>query len=122
MIKPTVGRVVLYTPPADDPILKDYNAPFKADVIYVWGDRCVNLDVTYPDGTYRFVSSATLVQEGDSVAEAGRYAQWMPYQVGQAKKHETLALKIEVDTSALDAAIEKAGGLATHLGEQGIKA
>jgi hypothetical protein len=95
MINPTIGRVVWYTPPADDPILATYKAPFKADVIYVWGDRCVNLDAVYPDGQHHFVSSATLVQEGDTAPGAGRYAEW-PYQQGQAKKSQ---LSIEVDAS-----------------------
>jgi hypothetical protein len=98
MIKPTVGRVVLYTPPANDPILLEYQAPFKADVIYVWGDRCVNLSITYPNGQVRFESSVTLVQEGDRhMVEFGRYAEWMPYQIGQAAKH-TPAAPVDVPT------------------------
>lgn len=89
MIKPTVGRVVWFTPSLNDPFFEGYSAPFAAHVAYVWGDRCVNLMVILPDGSGVVgATSVELVQEGDAVPGGGRYAQWMPYQVGQAKKHE----------------------------------
>lgn len=88
MIKPTVGRVVWYTPPhapagepANDP------QPHAALIAYVWHDRMVNLAVFSPNGDNYGVTSVTLVQEGDMAPEAGRFAEWMPYQAGQAKKH-----------------------------------
>jgi hypothetical protein len=54
----------------------------------------VNLVVFDKNGNPRGEKPVTLVQEGDYPPPApdhpppGRpYAQWMPYQVGQAKKH-----------------------------------
>ncbi|MCW2275122.1 hypothetical protein GJ654_10335 [Rhodoblastus acidophilus] len=88
MIKPTVGRVVWYTPP-HAPAGEPANDPqtHAALIAYVWHDRMVNLAVFSPNGENYGVTSVTLVQEGDMAPEAGRYAEWMTYQVGQAKKH-----------------------------------
>jgi hypothetical protein len=35
--------------------------------------------------------SVTLVQDGDQLPSGGGYAEWMPYQQGQAKKHAEAA-------------------------------
>ncbi|MGY3535431.1 hypothetical protein [Bradyrhizobium sp. USDA 4452] len=91
MIKPTVGRVVWFTPAAGDARFEGYAAPFAAHVAYVWGDRCVNLMVILPNGSGVVgETSVSLLQDEDSSASVGggRYAEWMPYQVGQAKKHD----------------------------------
>jgi hypothetical protein len=94
MIKPTVGRVVWFTPATDDQTFRDYNPPFAAHVAYVWGDTCVNLAVILPDGS-GFVgeTSVTLVQSDEEKAAqvSGRFAEWMPYQKGQAAKHDAAA-------------------------------
>lgn len=89
MISPTPGRVVWFyyrggmpgfVAPAED-------QPCAAIVTRIWNDRMVNLAVFDADGRSFPFTSVTLVQEGDSVPEHGFYATWMPYQVGQAKKH-----------------------------------
>lgn len=89
MISPTVGRVLWFycfgyregfTNQPD-------NQPCAAIVVRVWDDRLVNLVVFDAIGRSFPFSSVTLVQEGDSIPEFGYYATWMPYQVGQAKKH-----------------------------------
>lgn len=95
MIEPTVGRVVLYTPPVEDLILQNYKAPFAAIVTYVWGARMVNLTVFYPDGRVEAPSSVKLLQDGDEVPGYGRYAEWMPYQKGQAAKTEKLQAELD---------------------------
>jgi hypothetical protein len=84
MIKPSVGRVVWYRPEHVDP----EEQPFAAIVTYVWNDRLVNLAVFDHYGVIQTRTSALLVQEGDPKPEVGSYAEWMPYQIGQAKKHE----------------------------------
>lgn len=88
MIKPTVGRVVLFRPSAEQVIpefiwFKDQ--PCAALVTYVWGDRMVNLAVFDHGGKEHKFTSVPLVQEGDPVS-AYHYCEWMPYQIGQAKK------------------------------------
>ena len=89
MIKPTIGRVVWFQPakPADQP-LRDQ--PFAALITYVWSDHMVNLAAFDQNGVPFAATSVTLIQEEDDTYPAyGNFAQWMPYQVGQAKKHET---------------------------------
>lgn len=102
MIKPTVGRKVWYRPSRSDvsgsfPMniagsLDAGNAqPLDATVIAVWSDRMVNLLVTDAVGRQFPVLSCTLLQGDDEPLKdadgkpIGRYAEWMPYQHGQAK-------------------------------------
>lgn len=97
MIKPTVGRKVWYRPSAADKAgnfgMAAYgDQPLDATVIAVWGDRMVNLSVTDHAGKVFAVTSAALLQDGDEPPKdlngdnAGRYAEWMPYQTAQAAK------------------------------------
>lgn len=103
IITPTVGRKVWYRPsahdvvgpvpmsvagPADDP---SKGQPLDATVIAVWGDRMVNLLVTDIVGRQFPVMSCTLLQEGDERPAAGRYAEWMPHQQGQARRDAAAA-------------------------------
>lgn len=93
MIKPTVGRVVWYRPSEEDLVsmttFHDVPAqPLAAIVAYVWNDRLVNLTVSDHNGATQQRTSVPLVQEGDTPFAGGRYCEWMPYQVGQAKKHD----------------------------------
>ena len=78
MIVPTPGRIVWFHD-------KQADEAKAAIVVKVWGDRMVNLTVFDYGGTTRAETSVTLVQEGDTVPPS-RYAEWMPYQIGQAKK------------------------------------
>lgn len=94
MIKPTVGRKVWYRPSPNDvlgpmPMQFSPEQPLDATIIYVWGDRMVNVLVTDMYGRQFPVSSCTLVQEGDP-RPGGRYVEWMPYQQGQAKASDEL--------------------------------
>lgn len=83
VISPTVGRVVWFWRAA--PQLLSVQ-PEAALVTYVHSDRCVNLVCFDHNGTPFPQTSVALVQDGDPVPEAG-YASWMPYQIGQAKRH-----------------------------------
>lgn len=99
MIKPTNGRVVLYTPAkptndfdSDKAIEQhDSSVPLTALVVHVWGDRMVNLVVFDSNGNSHQRTSVTLLQDDDLAPEWGRYAEWMTYQKGQAAKAEELA-------------------------------
>lgn len=88
MISPTPGRVVWFTPSVHDDTRHDREQPLAALVTYVWNDRMINLAVFDQDGDRASRTSVTLLQDNDPPLEGGYYAQWMPYQIGQAKKHE----------------------------------
>lgn len=106
VITPTVGRKVWYRPSKHDiagvgAMAVSVNRenptsgqPLDATVLAVWGDRCVNVLVLDITGKPFTKMSVTLKQEGDQMPtdkdgiEYGGYVEWMPYQVGQAKKAE----------------------------------
>jgi hypothetical protein len=89
MISPSIGRVVWFWPQKgiDEPKVEQPNA---ALVVYVWGDRMVNLVVFDSNGNSRGETSVTLLQDDDVPNGYGRFASWMPYQTGQAAKTEAL--------------------------------
>ena len=97
VISPSVGRKVWYWPSASDktgpvPMVQQTGQPLDATVIAVHGDRMVNVLVVDVMGRQFPVLSCALQQPGDPihVSESGqvigRYCEWMPFQVGQAKK------------------------------------
>jgi hypothetical protein len=96
MIKPTIGRVVWFHPGAWDHVnltRPDPSQPLAALVVYVWSDRMVNLAVFDQNGIAHGRTSVPLVQEGDMVP-AEFFAEWMPFQKGQAAKAEALEAKV----------------------------
>lgn len=87
MIKPTIGRVVWYHPYSSTP----EQQPQAAVISYVWSDTCVNLGVFNPNGNSIGVTSVFLWQnDGEVERPSSSYAEWMPYQQGQAAKTEAL--------------------------------
>lgn len=92
VIKPTVGRKVWYRPFGHNRTqlgVWDDDQPCDATVTYAWHDRMVNLHVVGPAGAVHQFNSVQLLQAGDPVPagiEHGGYAEWMPYQQGQARK------------------------------------
>ena len=89
IIAPTVGRVVWYTPVAGAPEgVNHTDQPFAALVTYVWGDRMVNLAVFDHNGVAQSRTSVPLVQEGDELPNGSPFCRWMPFQIGQAKRHD----------------------------------
>jgi hypothetical protein len=94
MIQPTIGRVVWYHPSTGDPDLAKFSQahegkPFAAIVAHVWSDTCVNLCVIDPNGQTLGRTSVFLWQ-GDTDRPSNTYAEWMPYQKGQAARTEEL--------------------------------
>lgn len=89
MISPTIGRVVLFY---DSYTSKENGAqPWPALVCHVWGDRCVNIAGFTSGGMFFSRSSVQLLQDEDEPASAASgFAEWMPYQKGQAAKAEAL--------------------------------
>ena len=93
MIKPTVGRVVLFTPAKSDPMATIDGQPCAAIIAGVFSDTCVNLAVFDANGANHSRTSVPLIQD-DNPKPDGYYAEWMPYQKGQAAKTEELEKKL----------------------------
>ena len=94
MIKPTVGRVVLYTPLKTDGLVYTPGEKLAAIVCKVWSDTCVNLAVFDANGIATNRTSVPLIQEDNQPVPEGFYCEWMPYQIGQAAKTEELEKKL----------------------------
>jgi hypothetical protein len=97
MIKPTPGRVVWFRPGSTDilecalrvNIADDEIQPLAAIIAAVHDDRHVTLTVFDADGDLFPVRDVQLNQgDGQDVPNDGKrgYAEWMPYQLGQAAK------------------------------------
>lgn len=107
MIKPTVGRVVLYTPSENDckgagGMARPYSGGKCAAIVTcVHGDKMINLAVFDANGKLFPVTSVSLLQDDDKPAvdaegkEYGRYCEWMEYQKGQAAKTEELEKRLD---------------------------
>lgn len=91
-IKPTVGRIVWFNPAASDNIARQGFSPLAAIIACVWSDTCVNLAVFDANGNQHSRTSVLLVSD-DMPAPTENYAEWMPYQKGQAAKTEALESK-----------------------------
>jgi hypothetical protein len=83
VIKPTTGRVVLFHRQKGD-------EPYAALVAYAHSDTCINVGGFDHGGLPFQETSVTLLQDDDPAPETGCYAEWMPYQKGQAAKTEAL--------------------------------
>lgn len=85
MIKPSIGRIMWYWPMKEE----RRDQPMPAIVTYVWNDNMVNLAVFTSNGVPFATHSIPVVQEGSPyTVDDLPYVEWMPYQIGQAKKHE----------------------------------
>jgi hypothetical protein len=88
VIEPTVGRVVWYQLASHDAIVQRDGQPCVALITCVHGPRMINIVGWDANGTFFFRSSVTLLQEGDELDFPDQqHCTWMPYQIGQAKKH-----------------------------------
>lgn len=97
MIKPTIGRVVLVNVRGGldfANIATHDQKPIPALICAVWSDRCINVGGFDCNGRPFAMPSLPLVQEGDDIPEQGSYAEWMPYQKGQAAKTEALEAQV----------------------------
>lgn len=89
MIQPTVGRVVWFYPDGHAHFVRhDIRQPLAAIISHVWNDRLVNLGGFDSNGDHISVTSIVLLQDDDAKPHGQSFATWMPYQIGQAKRHE----------------------------------
>lgn len=102
-IKPTVGRVVWFTPPrnsaesgfsAQSGFMVYGGQPMAAIIAYVWSDDMVNLHVIDHIGVGHSRTSVPMMQENEPKPD-GYYCEWMPYQIGQAK-NQAAALEVQL--------------------------
>jgi hypothetical protein len=99
-IDPTVGRVVWYHRGARSGFNGRHyeDQPLAAHVAYVNKDGTINLMVIDAHGNPCGVSNVPLVQDGQGVVDTGSgWAEWMPYQKGQAARTEELQAQLEAD-------------------------
>lgn len=99
-IIPTVGRKVWYYPSTDvhdddvEMIVHNRDGekqPLDATVIAVYADDIVNLSIFDVHGHIFCRRNVKLLADGERKPSMGRFATWMPYQVKQAEKAESLA-------------------------------
>ena len=86
-ITPTVGRVVLVrggAVRADDPVRE-----FPALVTKVWGQNCINVDVSNEEPGGKLVTSVFFDDSDERLLYAGW--RWMPYQVQVAKERDVVS-------------------------------
>lgn len=85
MIKPTIGRIMWYWGEATGRGAQ----PYAGIVTYVHSDNMVNLTVFDWNGNPAPRTSVPIVQDGSPYTVGdSQYCEWMPYQIGQAKRHE----------------------------------
>jgi hypothetical protein len=78
MIKPTVGRVVLFYRHGKTQFDAGEQAE-AATVAYVHSDTMVNLSVVDHNGV-QFARTSVFLYQGEGERPEGMYAEWMPYQ------------------------------------------
>lgn len=91
MIEPTVGRLVHFRPGRQATTLRvqyDPKQPLAAIVAYVHTPRSVNLDVIDALGRHHAFTNVRLLQDDDKGTDDEPFAEWMPFQKGQAQKTE----------------------------------
>lgn len=87
MIKPTVGRVVWFHPGPGFVGAFTAGEPLPAFITKVWSDTGINVGGFDANGKPFGATSVLLVQEG-APRPSYSFAEWMPYQLGQAAKAE----------------------------------
>ena len=99
MIAPSNGRVVWFTPGPDFlGIWRDKSQKLTAHIVHVHRPNMINLAVFDSDGNLWPEPAVRLLQDGETPPAEGRFAEWMPYQKGQAAKTEQLERKIGENT------------------------
>ncbi|VIO73882.1 hypothetical protein [Bradyrhizobium ivorense] len=115
IITPTVGRVVWFIPNEHDPIHVAGNTePHAAIVSHVYNDRLVNLGALDRNGGNHARIRVVLVQDGDEPpltsngSGPASYCVWMPFQKGQAAKHDKASAAPTVTPTPTDADLASA--------------
>lgn len=81
IIKPTIGRIVLYYPSGNKP---ETHQAHPAQIAYVWSDTCINIGYFDQNGIAKSATSVLLHNE-EMPLPTTNYCCWMPYQTAVAK-------------------------------------
>jgi hypothetical protein len=95
MIQPTIGRVVLFH--VDKAKVDAGGQALPALVCFVHSDNLINVGGFETDGTPFAHTEVPLLQDDDAPPATGPYAEWMPYQKGQAAKTEQLQSQLATE-------------------------
>lgn len=118
MITPTIGRKLYYQPRGAVGIAKYDAQPIDATIVYVWpqldpsAPYLLNLALIDHSGAHSVAAHVPLIQEGYSPPDTGPYAEWMPYQNGQAKKamiEQNVAIQQQEVAQQQAASLQNAG-------------
>ncbi len=93
MIKPTIGRLVWFTPSNDSGRPRISGLPLAAIIVGILSDTCINLAVFDANGDSFGQTSVPLIQDDTTEKPDGFYAEWMPYQQKQAAIDEMAELE-----------------------------
>ena len=78
MITPTIGRVVYFRPgngARSRMHIRDHQ-PCRADIVYVWNDRNIAVNVDDHEGQRHYFSPVVLIQDGEKPPEGLSYCEW----------------------------------------------
>jgi len=93
MTMPTVGRRVwlIIRDGCPAPFARHGDQPHDAGIAFVWHEHLVNISVSDHNGYPQSLTSVHFRQPGEDEPVAPYWCEWMPYQIGQAKKDEAEA-------------------------------
>jgi hypothetical protein len=113
MIDPTVARLVLFHPAPDAELPRNGGEPLAGIVVGVNGSRSINVAVFDVRGGHHAFTSVPLLQDDDAAPSDSHYAEWMPYQKGQAANAEAaegpLAKRLDDMALEVDAKFKSLG-------------
>jgi hypothetical protein len=95
MIAPTIGRIVWYHPLPSAPYPKVDDQPHAAIIAFVKNNTTVNLTVSAWSGDTYAARHVRLLQDDEPAPADEPYAEWMPYQRGQAARADALAQQLQ---------------------------
>jgi hypothetical protein len=96
MITPTVGRVILFHPAIAEGQTRDPD-PYPGFVCRVNPDGTINVGGFNAFGTSYGQNNVQLLQDDEAAPATAAYAEWMPYQKGQAAKPESILARMEAE-------------------------
>lgn len=80
-IKPTIGRVIWFTPSSSlMPGVDHRDQHLQGNIVYVHSDTHINVGGFDARGAPYAAINVPLIQEGEARPEGGHFAEWMPYQ------------------------------------------
>ena len=119
MISPTIGRVVWFHPAGE----QIGDQPHAALVVYVHNDRLINVAAFDKHGNSYACQQVRLVQEGETRPSQGEnYAEWIPYQIGQARKDADVQRLMNETTKLSGAKPPVSDNIVTDVGAQKLAA